>query len=80
MATSQAKQFGPSRPFSERAGVLLTFDEASDYLGVNVRQVIRMASDRRLVVTKVGKHRRVHIDDLNALIAQGRNHSSDRIG
>jgi excisionase family DNA binding protein len=31
-----------------------------------------MAADGRLTVTKVGKHRRIHIDDLNDLIERGR--------
>lgn len=62
----------PKRPFHERNGVLLTLNEAADYLGVTERQMYRLLAEHDVVKTKVRGLLRVHIDDLNAYCDQQR--------
>ncbi len=59
-------------PFNERGGKLMTVAEAAAFLGVIPRQIRRMLDRNELTRIKVGKLVRVHIDDLNAYIAQQR--------
>lgn len=54
----------PTKPYSERRGELLTLEEVADRLAVKERMVRRLVADGRLRPTKVGKHVRVHREDL----------------
>jgi excisionase family DNA binding protein len=60
----------PKRPFSERKGVLLTEEEAADYLGVTKRFVERTL--RATTAIKVGRLIRYPIADLDAYIERQR--------
>ena len=62
----------PERPFEERQGVLLTVNEAADYLGVTERQVWKRIYARDLTKIKVGGVVRVHIDDLDSFVERQR--------
>jgi excisionase family DNA binding protein len=60
----------PKRPFSERNGVLMTYEEAADELGVLEAMVKKVVARGQLKSVKVGSLNRIHRDDLNAYIAQ----------
>ena len=66
----------PKRPWSERQGVLLTEEEAAEYLGVTKRFVERTRLAGELQVTYVGRLVRYHIEDVEAYIARQRSKSN----
>jgi excisionase family DNA binding protein len=51
---------------------LLTVDEAADRLGTSVRFVRRLVAERRIAYTKLGRHVRIAVDDLDTFVASGR--------
>lgn len=62
----------PKRSFAERNGSLMTAEEVADELAVTSRMIDRLAGSGELRVTKVGRLRRFHRDDLAAYIARQR--------
>jgi excisionase family DNA binding protein len=62
----------PKRPYSERSGALLTVKEVADELASTERMVNRLIADGRLTPTYVGKHKRIHRDDLRTFIEANR--------
>ena len=51
---------------------LLTVEEAAERLGTSVRFVRRLIFERRSAYTKLGRHVRIAVTDLEALVAAGR--------
>jgi excisionase family DNA binding protein len=51
---------------------LLTVEEAAERLGTSVRFVRRLIHERRIAYTKLGRHVRIAVDDLDAFVASGR--------
>ena len=51
---------------------LLTPQEAADRLGTSVRFVRRLIFERRIAYTKLGRHVRIAVSDLDAFIMAGR--------
>jgi excisionase family DNA binding protein len=68
----------PKRPWSERQGVLLTEEEAAEYLGVTKRFVERTL--RATTAIRVGRLIRYSIADLDAYIEACRKARDDRDG
>ena len=70
MEGSRKASARPEKPYRERQGELLTLEEVADLLAVKERMVRRLMSDGRLRRTKVGKHVRVHREDLAKFIGE----------
>jgi len=51
---------------------LLTVDQAAERLGTSPRFIRRLAAERRIAFTKLGKHVRIDSADLDAFVAAGR--------
>jgi excisionase family DNA binding protein len=51
---------------------LLTVDETAERLGTSTRFVRRLVAERRIAYTKLGRHVRIAVDDLDAFVASGR--------
>ena len=51
---------------------LLDINEAARYLGTSTRFVRRLVTERRIAFTKLGRHVRIDVTDLDAFIAAGR--------
>ena len=51
---------------------LLTPQEAAERLGTSLRFVRRLILERRIAYTKLGRHVRIAVSDLDAFIAAGR--------
>jgi excisionase family DNA binding protein len=51
---------------------LVAIDEAADYLGTSTRFIRRLITERRITFTKLGRHVRIDVSDLDAFIAAGR--------
>ena len=51
---------------------LLGIDDAADYLATTPRFVRRLVTERRIAFTKLGRHVRLDVADLDAFIAAGR--------
>jgi excisionase family DNA binding protein len=59
----------PERSFEERKGVLMTFAEAADWLGVKELAVEKLVRAGELPVTLIGERtRRIHVDDLRVYV------------
>jgi excisionase family DNA binding protein len=72
-STRRSNTLTPERSFAERKGVLMTFEEAADYLGVKKRTVEHLVDDGELPVTYVRQRNlRVHIDDLRLYVEKQR--------
>ena len=52
------------RAFAERDGKYMTLDEVADYFGVTPRKVDWMINRKEIRVTRIGKLKRIHVDDL----------------
>jgi excisionase family DNA binding protein len=50
----------------------MTVAEAADYLNTSQRFVRRLISERRIAFHHVGRHVRLAVDDLEALVQAGR--------
>jgi excisionase family DNA binding protein len=57
------------RPAAPR---LLTVTEAAEWLGTSPRFVRRLIAERRIAYTRLGRHVRIAVVDLDAFIAAGR--------
>lgn len=51
---------------------VLTVKQAAAWLGTTTRFIRRLRTERRVPVVKLGKHIRIHSDDLDAYIAASR--------
>ncbi len=51
---------------------LLTVDEAAERLGTSTRFIRRLIAERRIAYTKLGRHVRIAVRDLDAFVASGR--------
>jgi excisionase family DNA binding protein len=52
--------------------VLVDVNDAAAYLGTSVRFVRRLIAERRIAFHHVGRHVRLHPDDLAAFVRAGR--------
>lgn len=60
---------------------LLTVDQAAEYLTVRPSFVRRLIHEKRIPTVHLGRLVRLHVDDLDAFIAAGRQEGSDwRVG
>jgi excisionase family DNA binding protein len=55
-----------------RAGLLLTVEQAAEYMNTSVRFVRRLVAERRIAFVKLGRHVRLSTVDLDAFVAAGR--------
>jgi excisionase family DNA binding protein len=51
---------------------LLTVNEAAERLGTSARFIRRLIAERRIAYTKLGRHVRIAVRDLDAFVASGR--------
>jgi excisionase family DNA binding protein len=51
---------------------LLTVDQAAERLGTSARFIRRLIAERRIAYTKLGRHVRIAVRDLDAFVASGR--------
>jgi excisionase family DNA binding protein len=51
---------------------LLTVEEAAERLGTSTRFIRRLIAERRIAYTKLGRHVRIAVLDLDAFAASGR--------
>jgi excisionase family DNA binding protein len=51
---------------------LLTVTEAAEWLGTSPRFVRRLIAERRIAYTRLGRHVRIAVADLDAFVAAGR--------
>lgn len=59
---------------------LLTVDRAASRLVTSTRFVRRIIAERRIAVTKIGRHVRLDTDDIDAFIAAGRVEAGAPVG
>ncbi len=59
---------------------LLTVEESAERLGTSVRFVRRLIFERRIAYTKLGRHVRIDLDDLDAFVSAGRVEAGGRLG
>jgi len=50
----------------------LTVNEAAERLGTSARFIRRLIAERRIAYTKLGRHVRIAVRDLDAFVASGR--------
>jgi excisionase family DNA binding protein len=60
---------GARRPAAPR---LLTVGEAAERLGTSPRFIRRLIAERRIAYTRLGRHVRIAVVDIDAFIAAGR--------
>lgn len=64
-------QLGMSRTERLNGDRLLTIEQAASRMGVSVRMVRRLTSERRLAFVKIGKHVRIATGTVDAFVAAG---------
>jgi excisionase family DNA binding protein len=59
---------------------LLSVEQAAERLGTSERFVRRLVFERRIAYTKLGRHVRIDLDDLDAFVSAGRVEAGGRLG
>jgi excisionase family DNA binding protein len=65
---------------SPKLETLLSVEQAAERLGTSERFVRRLIAERRIAYTKLGRHVRIAIRDLDAFILAGRVEAGSRLG